>query len=114
MVCVVEGILFRVVVGDTPLSLDRTERFIFGIFGVALLALFFYIPYRTHTTLVLGSGRISLVSWSGKILWDESLGDLEKAVITSSRGNYFMKLVWPHESRRVELWDSLSDKLFGP
>lgn len=79
-----------------------------------ILVLAGFLIYRAHLVVVLEHGRISAVAWPKKVIWSESLDSLESALITQSRGNYSIQLLWPHDSHRVELWDSLREKLAIP
>jgi hypothetical protein len=78
---------------------------------VAIVAIGLSLVSRNRIWYRFADGTVSALKGRSKVLWQEDLAGLESVVYTYGRLNSFIKLLWPHRKRRIELYSSLRREL---
>lgn len=78
---------------------------------VAIVAIGILLVSRNRIWYRFADGTVSALKGRSKVLWKEDLAGLEAVVYTYGQFNSFIKLLWPHRKRRIELYSSLRREL---
>jgi hypothetical protein len=78
---------------------------------VAIVATGILLVSRNRIWYRFADGTVSALKGRSKLLWQEDLAGLESVVYTYGQLNSFIKLLWPHRKRRIELYSSLRREL---